>query len=187
MNHYELLGVAADADQATVRRAYVAHARVAHPDFHVDAAPSVRAENAQRMQQLNEAWDTLGDAARRERYDLTLRGPSVPLTTRPGRRPEPETPAGKGWTPRPGDDAWQQDFTGWANETDGPEDDTSADGAARGVAAVAPVALFAIGGVLAFLGMLLSARPLVALAAGLFVISLALFVFLPMLSMTRRR
>ena len=35
MNHYELLGVAVDADAAVIRRAYLALARTAHPDFHV--------------------------------------------------------------------------------------------------------------------------------------------------------
>lgn len=187
MNHYDVLGVSAQADQAAIRRAYLAQARVAHPDFHIDAADTVRAENARRMQQINEAWETLGDPARRARYDLALRGPVRPPSTRPGRRAEPEVPAGKGWTPRPGDDAWQQDFAAWANDADVLAEDVPPPGTARRVVTVAPVGLFALGGVLASIGIVLSSRPLLAAAGGLLVIALAMFVVLPMLSMTRRR
>lgn len=60
-SHYEVLGVAPEADDATVRRAYVALARRHHPD--------VSGGDAARMRALNEAFAVLGDPVRRARYD----------------------------------------------------------------------------------------------------------------------
>lgn len=66
-SHYEVLGVAPGADDATVRRAYVALARRHHPD--------VAGGDAARMRALNEAFAVLGDPVRRARYDRALAAP----------------------------------------------------------------------------------------------------------------
>jgi molecular chaperone DnaJ len=61
---YKVLGVAKDADQATVKKAYRKLARANHPDGHPgDQA----AEN--RFKAIAEAYDVIGDAAKRKEYD----------------------------------------------------------------------------------------------------------------------
>lgn len=59
-----MLGVGPAADEAAVRRAYLALARRYHPD--------VSGGDAARMRAVNEAWATLGDPSRRQRYDRSL-------------------------------------------------------------------------------------------------------------------
>jgi hypothetical protein len=71
--HYEVLGVARDADLATLRQAYLALARRHHPD-----RPG---GDTERMRAVNQAWSVLSDPARREQYDLAQREP--PTTARP--------------------------------------------------------------------------------------------------------
>jgi hypothetical protein len=63
---YEVLGVAPSAPAAEVRQAYVALARLHHPDRDGGDADVMRA--------VNEAWATLGDPDRRASYDRSLRG-----------------------------------------------------------------------------------------------------------------
>ncbi len=70
-----MLGVGPSADEATLHQAYVALARRHHPDL--------EGGDAARMQQINEAWATLGDPARRARYDLALRATARPSPPRP--------------------------------------------------------------------------------------------------------
>ena len=86
---YEVLGVPFDADQATVRRAYVALARRFHPDAHAGRTPAERVHAERRMRDVNEAWATLSDPARRRAYDESL--------TRA--RPEPRPPVSQSGSP----------------------------------------------------------------------------------------
>jgi DnaJ-domain-containing protein 1 len=185
VNHYEVLGVAADSDPATIRRAYLDAARAHHPDFHTGADAATRAGHARRMQEVNEAWEVLGDPDARVDYDRALSRPADPGVARRAAR-EPEAPAGKGWTPRPGDDAWMSDFDGWAAETDelvAEPERTTADR----VATLLPLVLAVVGAVLAVLALALRARPLVAGAFVCFVLAGGLFILLPMLAMSRGR
>lgn len=183
MDHYEALGVAPDADPTSIRRAYLAAARRHHPDFHADADATTRARSAARMQELNQAWAVLGDASARAAYDRDRALGADPGVARRAAR-EPSVPPGKGWTPRADDDGWMRDFDAWADERDdlAPEAPPST---RRGVALLAPVALFAGAGVSLFLGALFGARPLIALAVILLVLSAGLFVLLPIYEMAR--
>jgi molecular chaperone DnaJ len=61
---YKVLGVAKDADQATIKKAYRKLARANHPDSHPD---DQAAEN--RFKQIAEAYDVVGDAEKRKQYD----------------------------------------------------------------------------------------------------------------------
>jgi DnaJ-class molecular chaperone len=61
---YEILGVGRDASQEEIRRAYHRLARKLHPDLNPGDA---RAE--ERFKQLNAAYDLLGDAEKRARFD----------------------------------------------------------------------------------------------------------------------
>lgn len=67
--HYEELGVAPTATLAQIRAAYVALARVHHPDRMNGAADGERADSAARMARVNAAWTVLSDPAKRAAYD----------------------------------------------------------------------------------------------------------------------
>lgn len=64
-DHYELLGVAPDADATTVKRAYRRLARVVHPD--TGGTPGM-------FRLLTMAYETLSDPGRRREYDADLDG-----------------------------------------------------------------------------------------------------------------
>jgi curved DNA-binding protein CbpA len=74
VGHYEVLGVAHDADGSEVRRAYLRLAREHHPDR--------SGGDPDRMRAVNAAWAVLGDPMRRRQYDLD----------QALRRPAPEQP-----------------------------------------------------------------------------------------------
>ena len=116
---YQLLGVSPGASGGEVTQAWRRRALAEHPDRRPrDAAAPAR------FRALAEAYQVLGDPARRAAYDQSLRdhgavapeGPAagaragrrpgfrVPVTVRPaGRVPEPPLQAGPVWvdTPRP--------------------------------------------------------------------------------------
>jgi curved DNA-binding protein len=60
---YEVLGVARDADQSALQRAYRKRARMLHPDVNKD--PGAEEE----FKELSEAYDVLSDPDQRKRYD----------------------------------------------------------------------------------------------------------------------
>ena len=72
-NHYQVLGVERTADETTIKFAY--HARVKR--FHADKLapgvdPSLKAKANAVMQAITQAYETLGNAARRAEYDKRL-------------------------------------------------------------------------------------------------------------------
>lgn len=62
-NPYEILGVAKDADQATIRKAFKKLAREFHPDLNKDP------KAADRFKEVNAAYEVLGDEGKRALYD----------------------------------------------------------------------------------------------------------------------
>lgn len=68
---YERLGVAPDATDAEIRRAWLRLARIHHPDAQSD--PQTRAAAEIEMRSINEAWAVLGDPARRAAHDQRRR------------------------------------------------------------------------------------------------------------------
>ncbi len=62
-DYYEVLGVARDADQDAIRRAYRKRAREYHPDLNSDS------DAEERFKELGEAYEVLSDVEKRERYD----------------------------------------------------------------------------------------------------------------------
>lgn len=60
---YEVLGVARDADQRTIKRAFLKLARTLHPD--VNKSPDAEA----RFKEVNEAYSVLSDERKRANYD----------------------------------------------------------------------------------------------------------------------
>ncbi|KAJ8293778.1 putative oligopeptide transporter [Rhodotorula toruloides] len=74
-SYYSLLGINPSASTEDVRSAYLALARVNHPD----QAPSEQREEAtKRFQELARAYVVLSDPASREVYDRTLLAPASP-------------------------------------------------------------------------------------------------------------
>jgi DnaJ-class molecular chaperone len=61
---YKILGVAKDASQAEIKKAYRKLAKAMHPDLH----PGDKTKEAQ-FQAVAGAYDILGDAAKRKRFD----------------------------------------------------------------------------------------------------------------------
>lgn len=92
-DYYEVLGVARDAPQEAVKKAYRRAARKFHPDL--SKAPDAAA----RMSEVNEAWAVLSDPERRAAYDTIGRG------HRPGEAftPPPDWDAGFEFSGRGGD------------------------------------------------------------------------------------
>src|SRR5689334_13887208 len=67
-DYYKILGVDKKASQEDIKKAYRKLARQYHPDTNKDAGAE------ERFKQISEAYDVLGDADKRKKYD---RGGSV--------------------------------------------------------------------------------------------------------------
>ena len=80
-DYYAVLEVTATASPEEIRAAYRRLARTYHPDTNSSADAVVR------MRQVNEAWETLRDPARRAAYDRTR--PAARVAPRPVRRQAP--------------------------------------------------------------------------------------------------
>lgn len=63
-----MLGVTPDASMAEIKKAYLAAARQAHPDFH-NQSDAARLAAEERMREVNAAWAVLGDVDERSFYD----------------------------------------------------------------------------------------------------------------------
>ena len=98
----------------------------------------------------------------------------------------PDIPAGKGWTPRAGDDGWMTDFDAWADEHDDLAPDVPRSGKRKAVT-MAPIALFAAAVVCVFLGLVVQLEELVAVGAVCVIFAGGLFIMLPMYEMSRGR
>ena len=69
-NYYDTLGVAEDASQSEIKKAYRKLARESHPDRNPD---NPKAE--ERFKAVQEAYDVLGDEEKRKQYDRMRRDP----------------------------------------------------------------------------------------------------------------
>lgn len=71
-DYYEILGVARDADQRTIKRAFLKKARKVHPDVSDDP------QAEEKFKELNEAYSVLSDEQKRANYDTygTADGPA---------------------------------------------------------------------------------------------------------------
>jgi TPR repeat protein len=69
MNHYETLGIAANAEDIVVRAAYRAMSQRYHPDRFVGDPTAARVQ----MSEINQAYSVLSDPERRRAYDEELK------------------------------------------------------------------------------------------------------------------
>ncbi len=65
MDYYKILGVPKEADEEQIKRAYRKKAKQYHPDLNPD-----NPEAEARFKDIVEAYEVLGNAAKREAYDL---------------------------------------------------------------------------------------------------------------------
>lgn len=70
---YKTLGVAENADEAAVKKAYRKLAKEFHPDITGDDK-----KKTERFKEINEAYDVLGDAKKRREYDRLKHAPVRP-------------------------------------------------------------------------------------------------------------
>lgn len=63
-DYYKVLGVSKDASEAEIKKAFRKLARTHHPDVAKDKAGSEA-----KFKEINEAYEVLGDATKRKRYD----------------------------------------------------------------------------------------------------------------------
>lgn len=158
-SHYGVLGVPPAADEATIRRAYVALARQHHPD--------VAGGDAARMRAINEAWAILGDPVCRARYDQSLHlGAPLPASRAP-------------------DEHDDLDTEDWGDELDDRPVHAGA-GMPRWLSLV-PTGLFATSVMIFVVGLVLTSEPLVALALLVFVLSCAFFLASPFVALFAAR
>ena len=68
MSHYKTLGIENNCSENEIKQAYRALSFKYHPDRNKESDASVK------MQQINEAYETLGDKQRRKQYDMELSG-----------------------------------------------------------------------------------------------------------------
>lgn len=73
MTLYDDLGIDSEADAETVRRAFYARAKATHPDVNPDDPGA-----ADKFRKALIAYETLGDQARRKRYDETGQNEEAP-------------------------------------------------------------------------------------------------------------
>ena len=78
-DYYIVLGVGRDANLNKIKKAYRRVAKKYHPDIRRSQ------ESAEKFHEIREAYETLGDEAKRRRYDeeLTRQGSEIRITRVP--------------------------------------------------------------------------------------------------------
>lgn len=89
-NYYEILGVAKDATQDQIKKAYRKAAQTYHPDV------NKAADASDKMKLINEAYDVLGDTDKRAHYDRF--GSTSQAQYQQGRAYNPYQGQGQGYT-----------------------------------------------------------------------------------------
>jgi hypothetical protein len=170
-SHYDVLGVSFGATVEEVRAAYRRAARDHHPDAGGDPA---------RMTDLNAAWHVLGDPVRRAAYDRELaRRPA-----HPGSIPQPagDGPGGGGaWDSSSGVFRTAEE---WAELVD--DEPLRPTRSIEGWWALVPPATLVAAVGCMFGAFIFMAPSLLAVAGGLLVLSLGLFVLAPLRAMSRK-
>lgn len=74
LNHYELLGVATDADRAAIRKAYFALSKTFHPDaYYGKRLGSFKAQMEVVFRKMTDAYEVIGRQQKRDAYDRYLK------------------------------------------------------------------------------------------------------------------
>jgi DnaJ-domain-containing protein 1 len=86
-SHYEILGVPSEATADEIKRAYRQQVAHYHPDHYANASSAEQSYASERMQRINQAYDTLSDTRKRTIYDLQQ--PGRPRSKKPTPPPQP--------------------------------------------------------------------------------------------------
>ena len=182
VTHYDVLGVAVGASRADIHRAYLALARRHHPDGHTAAGPAAVARAERRMQDVNAAWAVLGDPAARRKYDAERDGtPDLPPPGATINRA-----SGPGWTPRPNDTAWMDDFDKWKNDDEDFVPPDTPRTPRQQAFTVLPVIVFGAAVIVGFVGLAMDTPALLAVAFIGVMLSVMLLLLLTMVEMRGR-
>ncbi|BCU78758.1 J domain-containing protein [Luteolibacter sp. LG18] len=105
-DYYETLGVARDAGQDEIKKAFRKLARIHHPDVAKDKTGA-----EEKFKQINEAYEVLSDPEKRKRYDQLGEH-----WNQPGGPPPPDAgPGGWSWQPEDGEAAFEFGGTGFSD------------------------------------------------------------------------
>lgn len=174
-SHYDVLGVARDAAAPVVRKAYIALARCHHPDL--NQGPQ-RAASEAAMQEVNEAWHVLSDEDRRRDYDTSL------MFEESARKREAQARAA-GAQHASADPAWEPFEAGDDAEREfDPRPIKGSNDVPRWVT-LAPAVVFVVSLLVLGFGLLVSSRDILALGGVMLVFSVAGFILMPLIVMSR--
>jgi len=90
--HYEILGISREATEKEVKQAFRSLSMKYHPDKVVTSDPVIMEQANTMMQQINEAYEVLGEESSRRQYNMELDG--VPQGFPPGFQGFPGFPPG---------------------------------------------------------------------------------------------
>lgn len=180
-NHYTTLGVAADADQGELRAAYLRLARKYHPD---GVSPAGRARAEARMQAINEAWNVVGVAHRREQYDASRTAAPAANATAPGPTQEPTDEPQRGHAHfRPFD--YEPVYQGsWETVDLDPTPLHGSKGVPRWISLM-PIVLLIVGALMFGLGLMVDAASILGAALVMAALGGVGFLALPLIVMSR--
>ena len=173
-----MLGVARDASEAEIRRAYLARARQVHPDVSGNDPQA-----AERMRRVNQAWELLSDPGFRSG---TVRAPvrsSPPGPPSPS--PSPASPgAGPGGAGGAADDFDLDEADGFDGFSEA-DDRAITDGGLPDWLRLTPPLTLVAGVFLVVVGGLAGLLPLVAVGLGALAVALVMFVVAPLVALAR--
>lgn len=78
-NFYDVLGIPSNSSDAEIKKKYRSLSMKHHPDRNPGNAEALK-----KSQEINEAYETLGDAQLRKRYDMSRNNPFVSLSSNHG-------------------------------------------------------------------------------------------------------
>ena len=73
-NFYEILGVSENATQNEIKKAYRELAVKYHPDKFANSEEKERRDAEEKFKEISEAYSTLSDPSKKEKYDLSING-----------------------------------------------------------------------------------------------------------------
>lgn len=169
-----MLGVARDASEAEIRRAYLARARQVHPDVSGDDPQA-----AERMRRVNQAWELLSDPGFRSG---TVR---APVRSSPSGPPSPSRfDAGPGGAGGAADDFDLDEADSFDGFSEADDRAITGGGLPDWLRLTPPLTLVA-GVFLVVVGGLAGLLPLVAVGLGALAVALVMFVVAPLVALAR--